>query len=100
MMLPGTTVSPQNFFTPKRFDSESRPFLDEPPAFLCAMIRLLDPILRPRARGQFSHAAACPRRVLSPARPIRRASRGREAQTPPPFFPPPLPPSSPFFFSQ
>ncbi len=33
MMLPETTASPPNFFTPRRFDSESRPLRDEPPAF-------------------------------------------------------------------
>src|SRR5919199_1876885 len=37
MMLPASTCSPPNFFTPRRLLSESRPFRDEPPAFLCAM---------------------------------------------------------------
>src|SRR5438105_7101491 len=37
MMLPARTASPPNFFTPRRFDSLSRPLRDEPPAFLCAM---------------------------------------------------------------
>src|SRR5882757_9660829 len=41
MMLPGTTASPPNFFTPRRLDSESRPFLVLPPAFLCAMTAVL-----------------------------------------------------------
>src|ERR671911_28679 len=40
-MLPGTTASPPNFFTPRRLDSESRPLRDEPPAFLCAISLLL-----------------------------------------------------------
>src|SRR5690606_17102313 len=40
IMLPATTRSPPNFFTPRRLDSESRPLRDDPPAFLCA-IRLL-----------------------------------------------------------
>src|SRR5207342_1330080 len=37
MMLPARTVSLPNFFTPRRFDSESRPLREEPPAFLCAI---------------------------------------------------------------
>src|SRR5690606_29711555 len=41
MMLPARTRSPPNFFTPRRFDSESRPLREEPPAFLCAMVLLL-----------------------------------------------------------
>ena len=36
-MLPGLTSCPPNFFTPRRRPAESRPFLDEPPAFLCAI---------------------------------------------------------------
>src|SRR5262245_39689430 len=36
-MLPASTFSPPNFFTPSRFDWDSRPFLVLPPAFLCAM---------------------------------------------------------------
>src|SRR5690349_16202299 len=40
MMLPATTVSPPNFFTPKRRPALSRPLRDEPPAFLCAIVRL------------------------------------------------------------
>src|SRR4029079_19458024 len=38
-MLPASTRSPPNFLRPSRFDSESRPFLVLPPAFLCAMTR-------------------------------------------------------------
>src|SRR5262245_46086587 len=41
MMLPASTFSPPNFFTPRRLDSESRPLRDEPPAFLCAIGVLL-----------------------------------------------------------
>src|SRR2546423_8956807 len=37
MMLPASTDSPPNFFTPRRLLSLSRPLRDEPPAFLCAM---------------------------------------------------------------
>src|ERR1041385_993454 len=44
MMLPAITGSPPNFFSPSRFDSESRPLRVEPPAFLCAMVLL--PLLR------------------------------------------------------
>ena len=38
MILPGETISPPNFFTPSLLDSESRPFLVEPPPFLCAIL--------------------------------------------------------------
>src|SRR5215208_4173511 len=41
MMLPASTVSPPNFFTPRRRPALSRPLREEPPAFLCAMARLL-----------------------------------------------------------
>src|SRR5271169_4491858 len=37
MMLPGTTISPPNFLTPSRRPRLSRPFREEPPAFLCAI---------------------------------------------------------------
>src|SRR6056297_614977 len=40
-MLPAMTCSPPNFLTPRRLDSESRPFRDEPPAFLCAISFIL-----------------------------------------------------------
>src|SRR6185312_7345086 len=36
-MLPASTASPPNFFTPRRRPAESRPLRDEPPAFLCAI---------------------------------------------------------------
>src|SRR5258708_40272805 len=36
-MLPGTTISPPNFLTPRRQPPESRPLREEPPAFLWAM---------------------------------------------------------------
>src|SRR5579862_3990728 len=35
--MPPTTCSPPNFLTPRRRPAESRPFRDEPPAFLWAM---------------------------------------------------------------
>src|SRR5690242_3290575 len=38
-MLPGTTISPPNFFTPSRRPALSRPLRDDPPAFLCAICR-------------------------------------------------------------
>src|ERR671931_461234 len=37
MIVPAGTAWPPKAFTPSRFDSESRPFLDAPPPFLCAM---------------------------------------------------------------
>src|SRR5215471_14930703 len=37
MMLPGITISPPNFFTPRRLPRLSRPLREEPPAFLCAI---------------------------------------------------------------
>src|SRR6185437_10147684 len=37
MMLPGMTISPPNFLTPRRRPALSRPLRDEPPAFLCAI---------------------------------------------------------------
>src|SRR5690606_4763093 len=37
MMLPATTASPPNFFTPRRRPAVSRPLRDEPPACLCAI---------------------------------------------------------------
>src|SRR4051812_36455854 len=41
MMLPAMTTSPPNFLSPSRFECESRPLRVLPPAFLCAMRRLL-----------------------------------------------------------
>src|ERR1700722_15599618 len=41
MMFPARTCSPPKRFTPRRLDSESRPFLVLPPAFLCAMTAVL-----------------------------------------------------------
>src|SRR5687767_3943328 len=40
-MLPASTYSPPNFFTPRRRPALSRPLREEPPAFLCAMAHLL-----------------------------------------------------------
>src|SRR6185436_3795627 len=37
MMLPPRTCSPPNFLSPSRCAFESRPFLDEPTPFLCAI---------------------------------------------------------------
>src|SRR5271165_4395424 len=41
MMLPGMTISPPNFFTPRRLPRLSRPLREEPPAFLCAICHFL-----------------------------------------------------------
>src|ERR1700704_5070672 len=41
MMLPGMTISPPYFLTPSRRPALSRPFREEPPAFLCAILSLL-----------------------------------------------------------
>src|ERR1051325_995599 len=38
MMLPPSTFSPPNFFTPSILGFESRPLREEPPAFLWAMV--------------------------------------------------------------
>src|SRR5258706_406147 len=40
MMLPGTTTSPPNCFSPRRRPAESRPLREDPPAFLCAIVSL------------------------------------------------------------
>ena len=37
MMLPGIADWPPKIFTPSLLPAESRPFRDEPPAFLCAI---------------------------------------------------------------
>src|SRR5215472_799406 len=37
MILPGMTISPPNFLTPRRLPRLSRPLRDDPPAFLCAI---------------------------------------------------------------
>src|SRR5215470_1038765 len=39
-MLPASTISPPNDFTPRRRPAESRPLRDDPPAFLWAMVLL------------------------------------------------------------
>src|SRR5580693_3008136 len=38
-MLPASTCSPPNFFTPRRWPAESRPLREEPPDFLWAIGR-------------------------------------------------------------
>ena len=52
MMLPARTLWPPDFFTPSRRPAESRPLRDEPPAFLCAMIRFLTSSASARASCQ------------------------------------------------
>src|SRR2546423_6145827 len=42
---PALTRSPPNTFTPRRFACESRPFLELPPAFLCAMSLTLNDVV-------------------------------------------------------
>src|ERR671925_675895 len=42
---PALTRSPPNTFTPRRFAWESRPFLELPPAFLCAISLTLDDVV-------------------------------------------------------
>src|SRR5206468_11626357 len=39
MMLPAAIAWPPNIFTPSLWPGESRPLREEPPAFLCAMLR-------------------------------------------------------------
>src|SRR5204863_7447853 len=61
MMLPASTDSPPNFFTPRRLLSLSRPLRDEPPAFLCAMSNYFafgDFLAAPLAGAAFSVEAA------------------------------------------
>src|SRR3954464_10922263 len=41
MMLPASTASPPNFLTPRRRPALSRPLREDPPAFLCAMTKLV-----------------------------------------------------------
>src|SRR5580693_10677570 len=53
MMLPGTTISPPNFLTPRRRPRESRPLREEPPAFLCAMA--FSPLLPGLDAGDAQH---------------------------------------------
>src|SRR5918912_125000 len=50
MIDPAETVSPPNTFTPSRFEVESRPFREEPPPFLCAMVERGYQLLRGRLR--------------------------------------------------
>src|SRR5260221_9635224 len=53
MMLPGTTVWPPNFLTPRRRPRESRPLREEPPAFLCAIV--VSPLLAGLDAGDAQH---------------------------------------------
>src|SRR4051812_2157684 len=53
MMFPETTRSSPYFLTPRRRPSESRPLRDEPPAFLCAITRVLELGSDLLARGRF-----------------------------------------------
>src|SRR3954454_22061997 len=40
-IIPALTSWPSNSFTPSRLDCESRPFLEEPSPFLCAIVLVL-----------------------------------------------------------
>src|SRR3954454_19440474 len=40
-IIPALTSWPSNSFTPSRLDCESRPFLEEPSPFLCAIVFVL-----------------------------------------------------------
>src|SRR5208283_5813859 len=63
MMLPPTTDSPPNFFTPRRRPSESRPLREEPPAFLCAIVLLRPFHPTPRAHSKSAHGQAVKHRT-------------------------------------
>jgi hypothetical protein len=52
--IPADDVFTTIFFTPSRFDLLSRPFRDEPPPFLCAMI--LTPIQSIRSASVYTAA--------------------------------------------
>src|SRR6266850_6500192 len=74
MMLPAATSCPPKRLTPRRFDCESRPLRELPPAFLCAMARLSPQIgvlcLRNTGDLDFGVRLAMalePFRVLAPA---------------------------------
>src|SRR6267378_7722562 len=74
MMLPAATSCPPKRLTPRRFECESRPLRELPPAFLCAMACLSVPWIRLRLSdaGHFDFGvrlamAAGSFRVLAPA---------------------------------
>src|SRR5580704_2614509 len=50
MMDPPVTSSPPNFFTPRRWALESRPFFELPNPFLCAMVQSFCSIFRATIR--------------------------------------------------
>src|SRR5262249_36853981 len=64
-MLPASTRSPPNFFTPSRFAFESRPFLVEDWPFLCAMAGL--PLDGRHADARELVAIAATAAILAPA---------------------------------
>src|SRR3954471_2849149 len=67
MMLPAEIGWPPNIFTPNLWPAESRPLREEPPAFLCAMLRFRS---RGDSRdlhlGEVLAGAALPVAVLAP----------------------------------
>lgn len=46
MMFPAIAASPEKIFTPRRLLSESRPFLELPTPFLCAIFYTMDLVVR------------------------------------------------------
>src|SRR6185503_17884385 len=66
-MLPAEIAWPPNIFTPSLWPGESRPLREEPPAFLCAMLRFRS---RGNSRdlhlGEVLTGAALPVCVLAP----------------------------------
>src|SRR5208283_2924510 len=68
MMLPGMTISPPNFLTPRRLPRLSRPLREEPPAFLCAICHFLLARRAERAvdLGDAQHGLQLPVTLLAP----------------------------------
>src|SRR6478672_9000604 len=73
MMLPGSTVWPENIFTPRYFGFESRPFLEEPRPFLCA-ISCRPP--SPSGPTRLRRSRPCAPREPARTRALPRASAG------------------------
>src|SRR5713101_3068521 len=67
MMLPAATICPPKRLTPSRFDWESRPLRELPPAFLCAMVGPYSPTRRSGFRdpGDLDLGVALPMAAVS-----------------------------------